>query len=77
MRGKEVDAANTVSLSRCVARWVDEARMVVADRVSRGLSLGAFVRSANREAHPRLLFPVAAHLGSGINEADPILVDGN
>ena len=40
MRGQEVDTANTVSLSRCVARWVDDARMVVADRVSWGLSLG-------------------------------------
>ena len=34
MRGKEVDTANMDSLSRHVARRVDEVRILVADRVS-------------------------------------------
>lgn len=34
MRGKEVDTGNMDSLSRHVARRVDEVRILVADRVS-------------------------------------------
>ena len=41
MRGKEVDTANIDNLSRRVASRVDEMRMVVADRVSWSLGLGA------------------------------------
>lgn len=36
-----------------------------------------FIRGADRAACPCLLCPVSAHLGPGVNEADPILVDGN
>ena len=35
MRGKELDTANTDSLSRCVVRGVDEVRMMVTRKVFR------------------------------------------
>ena len=71
MRGKEVDTANVDNLSRPVASRVDEVRMVVADRVSWSLGLGAFVKV--QTAYPCLFFPVTAHHGSGIDEADPVI----
>ena len=76
MRGKEVDTANIDNLSRRVASRVDEMRMVVADRVSWSLGLGTFVRNTDRKAYPCLFFPVTAHHGSGIDEADRVLAQG-
>lgn len=32
---------------------------------------------AEKSTSPTLLSPVSAHLGSGIDEADPVLIDGN
>lgn len=74
MRGKEVDTANMNSSSRCVARGTDEARMVVAGGDFGGLGLGAFVRNADGETYPHLLFLSLLTLVLGSMRLTPYLL---
>ena len=77
MRGKEVDTANVDNLSRPVASRVDEVRMVVADRVSWSLGLGAFVKVQTEK--PTLACSSLSLLTMvlGSMRLIPLFVDGN